>query len=60
MTTRHRRRAARAARHTVRLTALAAVSLTLGLALWVALAAATVHLLILEPLRGLAHLIGAS
>ncbi|MFF2621256.1 hypothetical protein [Oerskovia jenensis] len=60
MSSRRRRRAARRAREGARLAALAVVGLAVGLALCGALLAGAFHLFILEPLRGLAHLIGAT
>jgi len=60
VTTRARRRLTRRAREAARLTALALVSLALGLALWAGLLAYAFHVFILEPLRGLAHLIGVT
>ncbi|WP_156532910.1 hypothetical protein [Cellulosimicrobium sp. I38E] len=56
MTPRTRRRAARLVRRVAAAAAVAAAALALG----VALAVAIVHVFVLEPLRVLAHLIGAT
>ncbi|MFD4992820.1 hypothetical protein ACFWH7_04355 [Cellulosimicrobium cellulans] len=56
MSSRTRRRAARLVRHVATAAAVAAAALTLG----VALAVAIVHVFVLELLRVLARLIGAT
>ena len=56
MTPRSRRRAARLVRRVAAAAAIAAAALALG----TALAVLAVHLFVLEPLRVLAHLIGAT
>jgi len=56
VTSRRRRRAARLVRRVAAAAAVAAAALTLG----VALALVAVHVFVLEPLRVLSHLIGAT
>jgi hypothetical protein len=57
---RARRRAARRIRQAARAAGLSLVALAFGLILAVALGATAVHHVVIEPLRGLAHLIGAT